>query len=222
MKMKSVETKTLPHGQVGRSRRAWIPVLLLLITGLAAGAQTANQAKRIDYSTFRIITERNIFNPKRYARNIPQPRWPAAKVDAFTLVGTMTYEKGPFAFFEGTSPEYRKVAKLSDSIAGYKVTNIEFGSVKLTSPTNELQLPVGMQLRREEDGPWQVASTPEAAPTAPSTAIGSVSRPAETSSTLTGTTAQATTNQTAAASSPASSDEVLRRLMQRREQENNR
>ena len=28
-----------------------------------------------------------------------------------TLVGTMTYEKGTFAFFDGSSSEYRKALK---------------------------------------------------------------------------------------------------------------
>ncbi len=70
----------------------------------------------------------------------------------------MSYEKGTFAFFDGTSSEYQKVLKLTDSIAGYKVTNIAPNSVKLVSGTNELELNVGEQLRREENGPWLLAS----------------------------------------------------------------
>ena len=70
----------------------------------------------------------------------------------------MSYEKGTFAFFDGTSSDYKKALKLTDSIAGYKVTNIAPNSVKLASGTNELELSVGAQLRREEDGPWLLAS----------------------------------------------------------------
>ena len=62
----------------------------------------------------------------------------------------MTYEKGTFAFFDGTSSEYKKALKLADAIAGYKVTNIAPNGVKLASGTNELDLSVGAQLRREE------------------------------------------------------------------------
>ena len=78
--------------------------------------------------------------------------------DSLTLVGTMSYEKGTFAFFDGTSSEYKKALKLTDAIAGYKVTNIAPNGVKLASGTNELELSVGAQLRREEDGPWLLAS----------------------------------------------------------------
>ena len=42
-------------------------------------------------------------------------------------------------------------------IAGYKVANIAPNGVKLAAGTNELELSVGMQLRREEDGPWLLA-----------------------------------------------------------------
>jgi len=33
----------------------------------------------------------------------------------------MSYEKGPFAFFEGSSSEFQKVLKQDDTIAGFKI-----------------------------------------------------------------------------------------------------
>ena len=33
-------------------------------------------------------------------------------VDSFSFVGTMSYAKGTFAFFDGTSPDFRKVLEL--------------------------------------------------------------------------------------------------------------
>ena len=53
-----------------------------------------------------------------------------------TLVGTMTYEKGTFAFFDGSSSEYRKALKRAGIIAGYKLTSIAANSVELASGTN--------------------------------------------------------------------------------------
>ena len=134
-----------------------------------AGPATALQANapagdnggpaRLDYSAFKVIVDRNIFDPNRYPRRAGEPRVrPTPRtVDSLTLVGTMSYEKGSFAFFDGTSSEYKKALKLTDVIAGYKVTNIAPNSVKLAAGTNELELRVGMQLRREEDGPWLLA-----------------------------------------------------------------
>jgi hypothetical protein len=78
-------------------------------------------------------------------------------VDFFALVGIMSYEKGPFAFFEGSSSEYRKVAKPGDKIADFKVASIEESSVKLMSGTNTTVMPVNMQMHRENGGSWSLS-----------------------------------------------------------------
>jgi hypothetical protein len=113
----------------------------------------------------------------------------------------MSYEKGTFAFFDGNSSDYKKALKLADSIAGYKVTNIAPNAVKLASGTNELELSVGAQLRREEDGPWLLSSQ-------------AISYSATPSSTATNGAATATGSDTA--SGGAESD-IIKRLMQKRE-----
>lgn len=118
---------------------------------------------RVDYSTFKVVTERNIFNAGRSGR-APMPggetRRPA-RVDSFGLVGTMEYERGPVAFFDGSNSEYRKALRPNSTnctIAGWKLTAASFQGVKLQADTNVVELKVGMSLRREEDGPW-VTST---------------------------------------------------------------
>ena len=103
-------------------------------------------------------------------------------VDSLTLVGIMSYEKGTFAFFDGTSSDYKKALKLNDVIAGHKVTNITPNSVKLADGTNELELTVGMQLRREEDGPWSLAGGPGSYATAPTSSSTSTSATSTASS----------------------------------------
>ena len=124
------------------------------------------QARGTDYSAFKLITERNIFNPRRYASSAPKERREtrrAIRVDALTLVGTMKYEKGPFAFFDGTSSSYRKVLQRGDNVGGFKVESIEGAGVKLSYGTNQIDLPVGAQLRREEEGDWHLVSAVEMA-----------------------------------------------------------
>ena len=168
------------------------------MTGTNAGPAT------LDYASFKLIVDRNIFDPNRYAHKAGAPRVaPRPKsIDYVTLVGTMSYEKGTFAFFDGTSSEYKKALKLTDSIVGYKVTNIAPNTVKLVSGTNEVELSVGGQLRREEDGPWRLTSQPASYATAP----------------VSGSTSGAAAAGSEAASSGADS-EVIKRLMQRREKE---
>jgi hypothetical protein len=165
-------------------------------------AGTNNGTATLDYAAFKDIVDRNIFDPNRFPRRGPRLGTPPKSFDSLTLVGTMTYEKGTFAFFDGTSSEYKKALRLADVIAGYKVTNISPNGVKLASGTNQLELSVGAQLRREENGPWRPSSQLTSyAPT-----------PASTSTNAAATAGSDT------ASAGAQSD-IIKRLMQKREKE---
>jgi hypothetical protein len=138
-------------------------VLVIFVWGsaLPSLAQSTNRPGRAEFSAFKLITDRNIFDPRRRSystdrrtRDSSRPK----RLEYVTLVGTMNYaEKGPLAFFDGTSSDYRKVLKPAETIAGYKVTDIGRSFVKLAVGTNEFDLPVGMQLRRDDQGNWQVA-----------------------------------------------------------------
>ena len=129
----------------------------------ATARQPASAPTRVDYSTFKIVTERNIFNAGRSGRapmNSRETRRPT-RVESVGLVGTLENEKGPVAFFDGSSSEYRKALKQDAVIAGWKLTAVSLQGVKLTLGTNSLELKVGMSLRREDEGEWKLASTGE-------------------------------------------------------------
>jgi len=172
---------------------------LAMAGGFTARAQQTNRVSAADFSSFQIISERNIFNPNRTARhrrgNRPQP-----VADAFSLVGTMSYTKGTFAFFDGTSSDYRKVVQNAGTIAGYKVTDITPTAVKLANGDKQLVMKVGTQMRREEKGSWQVVATSEL--------------PVETTE-----NADATPAEPSASNSDSEGNDVLKRLMKQREQE---
>src|SRR5262245_5625183 len=109
-------------GDTARPRPPWFQIgLAVLLFGAGtfpALGQSTNSPARPDYSTFKIVTDRNIFNPHRYARSsrVRETR-PTAKSDSFALVGTMSYERGTFAFFDGSKSEFRKVVKPAEAIA---------------------------------------------------------------------------------------------------------
>ncbi|HMC67329.1 MAG TPA: hypothetical protein VKI65_20505, partial [Gemmataceae bacterium] len=151
----------------------------------------------LDYAAFRVVADRNIFNPNRQGYRSGGSRTRPRSVETFALVGIMSYEKGTFAFFDGSGSEYRKALRTNDTIAGYQLTAIEPNAVKLAIQTNEFELRVGMQMRREEDGPWLKPSQPE-------TVSASVS---------------SATNSAPDTSSGGADNEILKKLMQRREQE---
>jgi hypothetical protein len=136
-----------------------IGVSLALAGGIAAASAPDNTgAGRADYTGFKIIADRNIFNGSRSGRfrGTGDDEKPA-KVDTVTLVGTLTYDKGPYAFFDGSDSSYQQVLEPGKSIAGYTIAQIEGDLVRITAGTNSLELHVGMQLRREEGGDWKLS-----------------------------------------------------------------
>ena len=192
---------------------------------------SAGGSRRVDYNSFRIITDRNIFDPNRVSRSgrftRRETRRPT-RVDSFGLVGTMSYEKGTYAFFNGSSYDYRKALQLGDVISGYKITAIAQNHVKLASPTNEFELRVNMQMRREDGGEWKLAASAESyASPSPAVVTPSVSTASASTSTNaeSGTAADSGESATSAAPSAAASggeSDILKKLMQRREQEMNK
>jgi hypothetical protein len=166
------------------------------------------------FDEFKIITQRNIFDPNRRpprrpgsgSEDQPKPR----RIDYLNLVGAMSYEKGRFAFFDGSSSEYRKSVKPGDNIAGYKVANVTQNNVTLESGDKKIQLPVGGQLKREDEGEWRVNSNPEnfAASTNSSGSSSSSSSVSTSSSSSNSTSSSSTDEQ----------NPILKRLLEQRRQ----
>jgi hypothetical protein len=162
-----------------------------------SSASTNGTPSGRDYSAFRLIADRNIFDPNRSPRDHRSTEKPKTS-DSFTLVGTMSYEKGIFAFFDGTSSDYKKVLKPQESIAGYKVASISSDAIKLARDTNVLELRVGTQMRRRDDGSWeQIAS----------------------SASYASSTSSSSSSSTDAVSSGGAESDTLRKLRERREKE---
>jgi hypothetical protein len=207
-------------------------ILALLLVGGGAFAQSRNGNNipgPAEYSGFsRFITDRNIFDPNRqphaYGTRTTRPRTrtttrQSSSAPAFSLVGTMAYEKGYFAFFNGNSDELKKTMSAPGSIAGYAVTEITPGRAVLESADQKekLELKVG-DVMREENGKWELSGKGDL----PS------GRPAPRTSPETGASASAENNSTGgggadAASTPAAAGEpndILKKLMEKREQEN--
>src|SRR5262249_49610823 len=139
-----------------------------------------NAIARPDSQTFRIISERNIFDPNRSPRvsrsDQPAPR--PRRTESFTLIGTMSSDQGTFAFFDSNSSQYRKTAKPQETIAGYKIAEIGHDSVKLAAGSNQtFNLPIGNQMRRQDDGPWSLGGREEPAASSPPATTSTNSEP---------------------------------------------
>jgi hypothetical protein len=114
-----------------------ILIAIFLLGTLAARAQDTNSAPSepdaISFESFNLIASRNIFDPTRPRRTVtPRPEGAAPlRSESFRLVGALAYEKGHYAFFDGTSSEYRKSVKIGENFAGYKVGNVTSKDVTL-------------------------------------------------------------------------------------------
>jgi hypothetical protein len=196
-----------------------IYISILLISAAAGSrAEDTNAApaiaatKGVSFDEFKIITQRNIFDPNRSApgaprRNVETPK--PKRIDYLNLVGAMSYEKGRFAFFDGTSSDYRKSVKPGDSIAGYKVADVTQNQVTLQNGDKKIELPVGGQLKREDEGEWRVNSTPESFATSGKSSDS--------------TSSSSSSNSSGGTNSSSSSDEmnpILKKLLEQRRQGN--
>jgi hypothetical protein len=155
------------RGEGVGSWAGYLPLLALCLAALwpveseAARANTKKEPSDQSLTAFKLIAERNIFNANRRAGSAggapPPPRQERqAKIEAFSLLGTMLHGGGMFAVFEGTESQYNKVLKNGDLIAGHKIIEVCANSVKLESNEGMVELPTLMQMRRRDAEPWQV------------------------------------------------------------------
>lgn len=169
--------------------------------GGASATTTTNAPNRgTDFAAFKIITDRNIFSPNRTTPSSrgETPREP--KIENFSLVGTMSYDKGDFAFFDGSGSEYRKALKVADTIGGHKIVSITADEVVVEAGEKRLTLKMGSQLRRVDEGPWELRNSSVVAAAKATEAGSSAGSDSETG---------------------GSDDDVLKRLLKKREQEMN-
>jgi hypothetical protein len=193
----------------------------ILMGGVAAFAQS-NIPGPDDYIGFsRFITDRNIFDPSRQPHNYDSHRTyqrthvrTPRGTPGIQFVGTMSYEKGLFAFFSGNNIDLSKVLRVGDNLQGYLITDITATNVLMTSTDKkeQIELEVGDGLRQENDK-W-IYSKPGELPAEASPVAAPSSSSSNTSS------SESAGSTPAAPSSAGEPNDVLKRLMEKRAKEN--
>jgi hypothetical protein len=205
--------KHSPKQGIDRFARLALAIASCCLPSVASAAATNNPSPVVSLQNFKIITQRNIFDPNRQAgsgergRRIDPNR--LARADGFSLVGTLIDKRGEFAFFSGSDAKYKKVLKVAGTIADYKVTEVAPDYVKLESnSSNQVKMTVGMQMKKLDAGEWQLVD-------------GTVAL-AKTSDTSASETKDTEASDSAPSTGNSSADAVLKRLMQAREKELNK
>ena len=197
-------------------------ILLTAITlaGNFSAAAQSNAPGDTDYAKFSsIITDRNIFDPNRYphnSRSTPtrtktRTRTRAPGTPFIALVGTMSYEKGLFAFFNANDSDLKKILTAGDEIAGYTVKEITASAVTLTDKDKkEITMKIGDQMHQDGSA-WKLND--DSSGTAPANEAPPTT---ETDSSASGTTEAPA----AAPSANLEGNDILKKLMEKRAKEN--
>jgi hypothetical protein len=168
--------------------------------GAPGAATNSGLAPTASFDAFRTIGDYNIFNPNRTGRRV-RTEEVAPKLDTISLVGTMDYEKGVFAFFDGSDASYRKATRVGESVGPFKVTQISGNGVQVERDGKSLPMHVSDQFRRPDGGDWTLVA-------------GAVAQ-AQASAAA----AARTPDPTAAPTIPADASDVLRRMMEQRQKQ---
>lgn len=133
--------------------------LLIFDTHTCAADADGAQAG-ISRDSFRLVSERNIFDPNRRSqadRIVRQAPEVPPKIESFSLVGALLSEvTGTNAFFAGTDSRYNTVLSPGESIAGHTIVQLVPDSVTLETNENTINLSIGMQMKRIGEGSWQL------------------------------------------------------------------
>jgi hypothetical protein len=143
---------------------SWFACGAFLLPGLTARLNGAEVAGQESFAPFQVIAKGNIFAPERSARSVAAPKPAPAPSDRLVLVGTMSYERGAFAFFDGSSPEYKKALKQGDQVGEFVLAEVGTNQAKLKAGDREFALLVGTCLLRESAGQWRAGGKVDAAP----------------------------------------------------------
>lgn len=171
----------------------------------SSAAKSSERAKVVapagpTFETYRLIGDRNIFNPNRVGRS-RSAETPAPRTEVISFVGTMQYEKGLFAFFDSPDAAYRQAVNEGGALGKFTVKSITADSVELEREAKPLTLKMGQQLRRPDGGEWSVVGAE---------IVRSEARAAE---------AAANPGPGAPIAIPADASDALRRLMEKRQQQ---
>ena len=201
----------------------WLLAMFGLAGTFSAAAQTNSSAAETDYAQFsRTVTDRNIFDPNRVPhsprsttppRTKPRTKSRSGGMTGIALVGTMSYEKGWFAFFNAGDSDNKKVIAAGGEVGGNQVKDISATAVTLVGDDKkEFTMKIGDQLH-QDGSRWKLADN-SATDSGSAVASGGSTTASE------GDSSSSTTETPAAA--PAANlegNDILKRLMEKRAKE---
>jgi hypothetical protein len=154
-------------------RKLCILILLVCAAAGTARAEETDMSPQVDWSAFKALSRKNIFDPNRSGPASYHVRPRPKVILTFTFRGTVDSDA---AFFTGEGVG-KGFVKPGETLNGFKLmkipTSYEDPSVILTDPAGEIViLKEGESMRRVDEGPWtktdeapvEAVQTPSATP----------------------------------------------------------
>ena len=141
----------LPAAPTPARARNAVPALVA-----AAPRNDSSLVPTATIEAFRLITDRNIFNPNRTGRRDRSADEAPPRLDVIALAGTIDSDKGLRAIFDGTDAAFRKGLHVGEAVDKFKVTQIAPDVVSLERDGKTIAMHVGQQFRRPEGGDWNL------------------------------------------------------------------
>lgn len=167
------------------------------------------------FEDFKLILQRNIFDPERrpYREPVREERPappPSPSPDRLRLYGTSVHDGGAYAWFDGTEPGFKQFkAGVGTRMGAFEITGITLTNVALKAEDKKFELAVGGELQRVGNAPWKASGGGP---------MGSFSRSPSNS----GSTASPASESSGGSSEASEMSDVLKRLLEKRKKELNK
>ena len=113
-----------------------------------------------EFSDFRIILERNIFDSERKSFREAPPAVTELKEETLTAIrlgGVFATDGEYSAYCESSIPDYEGKWKKGDVIAGFTIKEINTKAVRLESEKNNIEWNIGASLVKDRDEGWKAS-----------------------------------------------------------------
>jgi hypothetical protein len=203
------------------SKRMNMVIILIVCTVTLATvlnyAADEAPASAPEFKDFKIILDRNVFDPSRSQRSSREERGRRVQPpDRLALMGVLIDNGKAVAFFEGSQREYNTELQRGETIDGYTITNIRTDRLIMQKGNQRIDLPVGSSLTKRSGEDWALSSREASEESSPR--YGSSDKDSVTSGSI---ASGAQERSTASSVNEGSSNDIMKKLMERRRQEVN-
>jgi hypothetical protein len=170
-----------------------------------------------EFKDFKIILDRNVFDPSRSQRSSREERTRRVQPpDRLVLAGALIDNQRAVAFFEGSKREYNTEIQRGETIDGYVITSIRTDRIIMQKGNHRIDLPVGSSLTKRSGEDWALSSRETYDDSPPR--YDSSEKDSVTSGSI---ASGAQERSTASNVNVGSSNDIMKKLMERRRQEVN-